>query len=146
MPHTECLEPPPMSSDSESRPMSSERLKRYIPLAVWVVAVVTLLLIPLKIVSYGYLPEDDALRHVAKAVSGKPWSEILVMRDDFPLDFHQGWHASLRWIHRSLNSDAETLVVISVVGLMLLVSFSALAWLRRPEAWLAAMMAGCIAA
>src|SRR5579862_539829 len=127
-------------------PMFSDRLKRYIPLAVWVVAVLTLLLIPFKIVSYGYLPEDDALRHAAKAVSDKPWSEILVMRSDFPLDFHQGWHSILGWIHHSLNADAETLVVISVVGLMVLVNLSILVWLRRPEAWLAAFMAGCIAA
>ena len=124
----------------------SDRLKRYIPLAVWAIAVLTLLVIPLKIVSYGYLPEDDALRHAAKAVCGKPWSEILVMRSDFPLDFHQGWHAILGWIHHSMNADVETLVVISVVGLMMLVNVSILVWLRRPEAWLAAWLAGCIAA
>jgi hypothetical protein len=126
--------------------MFSDRLNRYIPLAVWAVALTTLLLIPFKIVSYGYLPEDDALRHAAKAVSGKPWSEILVMREDFPLDFHQGWHAILGSIHRSQNANTETLVVFSVVSLMLLVNFSALVWFRRPEAWLAALTAGCMAA
>src|SRR5579862_7918375 len=135
-----------LAHSSESPPAAFDRFKRYIPLAVWAVAVLTILLIPLKIISYGYIPDDDVLRHAAKAVSDKPWSEILVMRSDFPLDFHQGWHSILGWIHHSLNADAETLVVISVVGLMVLVNLSILVWLRRPEAWLAAFMAGCIAA
>jgi hypothetical protein len=129
----------------ESPPAAFDRFKRYIPLAVWVVVVLTILLIPLKIISYGYIPDDDVLRHAAKAVSGKSWSEILVMRSDFPLDFHQGWHTILGWFHHFLNADAETLVLISMVGLMVLVNLSALSWLRRPEAWLAALMAGCLA-
>src|SRR5262249_41879852 len=100
--------------------------------------------IPAKIISYGYLPVDDALRHAAKAVSGKPWSEILVMRPDFPVDIHDGWHKLLGAIHRAFNADAETLVIGSVVGLMILVNASILAQLRRPEAWLAAMLAGAV--
>ena len=53
-----------------------ERFRRYVPLAVWLVVALVILAIPLKIISYGYLPGDDALRHCAKAVSGKPWTEI----------------------------------------------------------------------
>ena len=51
-----------------------EPLRRYVPLAVWVIVILTLLLIPLKIIGYGYIPPDDALRHAGKAVSGKSWS------------------------------------------------------------------------
>jgi len=127
------------------RRMFSERLKGYIPLAVWAIVALTVLFIPARIISYGYIPDDDALRHAAKAVSGKPWSEILVMRSDFTVDFHEGWHEILGWIHHSLNAGTETLVVLSVVGLMLLVNLAALVWLRRPEAWLAALMAVSIA-
>ena len=116
------------------------RLQRYVPLAVWVVASLTMLVIPCKIISYGYLPQDDALRHAAKAVSGKPWSEILVMRSDFAMDAHPGWHAILGGLHRWQNCNAETLVVVSVVGLMLLVSVAVLPWLRWPESWLAALL------
>ena len=43
----------------------SPKMKRYVPLAVWIVAVFTILLIPFKIISYGFLPGDDALRHAA---------------------------------------------------------------------------------
>src|ERR1700720_4110804 len=68
--------------------MASNEFKRRVPLAAWLVVVITLLLVPLKIIGYGYLPADDALRHAAKAVSGKPWSEILVMRNDFAIDQH----------------------------------------------------------
>lgn len=116
-------------------------LKRYVPLAVWVMAVFTLVCVAGKIIGYGYLPQDDALRHAAKAVSGKPWSEILVLRDDYTMDPHPGWHAILGAIHRSLNYDAEKLVIVSVAGLMILFSLAALVSLRWPEAWLAALLA-----
>src|SRR5689334_11230194 len=95
-------------------------IQRYVPLGVWVVVILTLVLIPGKIISYGYIPHDDALRHAAKAVSGKPWPEILVMRDDFGIDPHPGWHAILGAVHKLFNCNAEKLVMLSVAGLMLL--------------------------
>lgn len=119
-------------------------LKRYVPLAVWGLAVVTLILIPFKILSLGYLPADDALRHAAKAVCGKPWQEILVMSDDFRIDPHPGWHTVLGWGHRWLHLDTQQLVVTPVAGLMLLVSAVAIVWLRRPEAWLSVLLAATV--
>ena len=126
--------------------MLANRIARYVPLAAWVVAVLTLFLIPAKILSYGYLPGDDALRHAAKVVSGKPWQDILVMRSDFALDPHPGWHAVLGWIYRWQDCSAETLVVIAVFGLMLLVSAAVLPWFKRPETWLAALLVVSVAA
>jgi hypothetical protein len=117
----------------------SNKAARYVPLACWAAAILVLVIIPAKILSEGYLPGDDALRHAAKVVSGKPWSEILVMRGDFVLDAHPGWHAILGMIYHALNCNTETLVVVAVFGLMLLVSAAVLPWLRRPEAWLAAL-------
>jgi hypothetical protein len=117
---------------------------RYVPLLCWVLAVFALVLIPAKILGRGYLPPDDALRHAAKAVSGKPWQDILVMRSDFPLDAHPGWHAILSTIYRWQDCSTETLVMVAVSGLMLLVSAAVLLWLRRPEAWLAALLAVAI--
>src|SRR5215470_3285386 len=116
--------------------MLSPSFKRYIPLVSWVIVVLTLIVIPAKILSYGYLPSDDALRHAAKAVSGKPWSQILVMRPGYEIDPHAGWHFVLGGIHRIVGANAETLVVISCFALMLLVGISVLPWLRWPEAWL----------
>src|SRR5690242_3634654 len=73
---------------------------RWIPLATWLVAVILMAWIPFKILSYGYLPPDDALRHVAKAVTQRPWSEILVLRPDFQTDHNPGWHWMLARVHQ----------------------------------------------
>ena len=51
------------------------RQQQMIVLAVLLAATAAIVFIPLRILAYGYLPPDDVLRHVAKAVSGKPWSE-----------------------------------------------------------------------
>jgi len=125
--------------------MNLDFFKRYIPLAVWVVSVLTIVLVPLKIIGLGFLPMDDALRHAAKAVSGKAWQDILVMRPDFAIDPSPGWQKILEWVcpatwvQQWANGPAEALVVFSVISLMLLVTLCALPWLRRPEAWLGAL-------
>jgi hypothetical protein len=112
-------------------------INRYVPLLIYAIVILTFLCIPLKSISYGYLPPDDALRHAAKAVSGKPWSEILVLGDTYKVDHNFGWHLVLRQIYLWSHCDTETLVVFSVVALFTLVGWSAVPWLRRPEAWLA---------
>jgi hypothetical protein len=119
-------------------------LKRYIPLAVWIIVVFTLIAIPVKIISYGFIPQDDSLRHAAKAVSGKSWQEILVMRDGFQIDPSPGWQEILEQVHRGFAGDAESLVIFSSVALMLLVTLCALPWFRRPEAWLAALFVAAV--
>jgi hypothetical protein len=130
--------------------MNFTLLKRYIPLAVWGVAVFAIICVPLKIISLGFLPMDDALRHAAKAVSGKSWQEILVMRGDFAIDPSPGWQKILAWVNHAAwvqnwpDGPAEALVIFSVVSLMLLVTLCALPWLRRPEAWLGALLAAAV--
>ena len=63
---------------------------RWVRPLVLLVTAAALFLIPLKVVSYGFMPIDDALRHVAKAVTGRSWPEILVMRDGMTMDSHPG--------------------------------------------------------
>ena len=121
-----------------------EALRRYVPLAVWVIVLLVLLAIPLKIISCGYLPGDDALRHAAKAVSGKSWSEILILNPAYQMDHEFGWNLLLGKIHRWENWDAEMLVVFSVVALFVLTCWSVLPWLKRPEAWLITLIAAMI--
>ena len=77
-----------------------ETFRRYVPLAAWTIVILLLLYIPLKVIGYGYLPADDALRHAAKAVSGKTWPEILVLGPAFHFDPNWGWHWLLEKIHR----------------------------------------------
>src|ERR1039458_5561160 len=125
------------NGNSNSSPLDAVR--RYVPLAVWAIVILVVLAIPLKIIGYGYLPADDALRHAAKAVSGKPWPDILVMGPAFKIDHNFGWHFLLRQIFLWSKCSTEGLVLFSVVALFTLVSWSALPWLKRPEAWLIAL-------
>ena len=117
-----------------------EKFRRYVPLAAWLLVALVVLFIPLKIISYGYLPGDDALRHCAKAVSGKPWSEILVVGEVFKIDQSLGWHGILGALHQALGWNVEGLMIFSVVALFLVLNGVLLPWLRRPEAWLGALL------
>jgi hypothetical protein len=141
-----------MTEDNEnSRSSPLDALRRYIPLAVWAIVILVILAIPLRIISYGFLPGDDALRHAAKAMSGKPWPDILVLGPAFKIDTNFGWHLLLRQIYLRNKCvppnearDAENLVLFAVVALFALVNWSALPWLKRPEAWLIALMAAAL--
>jgi hypothetical protein len=121
-------------------------LAAYVPILVWVLVAVTLVLIPLRIAAYGYIPLDDAVRHAAKAVCGKPWPEILVMRPDATIDSHAAWHAGLRALYLATGCGIDTLVVIPMAGLCLLVLFAPIPGLRAPEAWLASWAVACMTA
>jgi hypothetical protein len=121
-----------------------EKFRRYVPLTVWAIISLVILSIPLKIISYGYLPGDDALRHCAKAVSGKPWPEIIVTGENFQIDHNLGWHSILGILHRALDWNAENLLVFSVVALFILINAATLPWLKRPEAWLVVLLAAMI--
>ncbi len=119
-------------------------MNRYIPLLIWIIVVSVVILIPLKIIGYGFLPMDDALRHAAKTVSGRSWQQILVMRNDFPIDPSPGWQKILEWVHDLNGGGDESLVMFSVAALMLLVMLCGLPWFRRPEAWLAALLLAAV--
>ncbi len=116
--------------------IADKKLGRYVPLLVWIIAALTIVVIPLKVIGLGFLPPDDALRHAARAVTGRPWAEILVLGDVMKMEHNFGWHALLRGIHLGANADAEALVIFSIIAMFSMMGLSGLAWLRRPEAWL----------
>jgi hypothetical protein len=120
--------------------------RRLAPRAVWIVAALLAVLIPLRILQHGYRPSDDALRHVAKALSGKAWPEILVVEEGYGADEHPGWHALLSAAHRAFGWDGDTLVQLSVAVPFALFWLALLVWRRRPEALLAAMLAASVLA
>lgn len=101
-------------------------------------ALVVLVLVPLRILGEGYAPQDDALRHAAKAVAGRDWSEILLHRPGI-VDNSPGWHALLTAVHRVTGADQHALLSIEIVTLFLLFSVGPLVLMRRIEAWVAAL-------
>jgi hypothetical protein len=109
---------------------------RFVPLLVLAGVLLVVLLLPLKIIGFGFLPPDDALADAAKAITGKPWPEILVLRSDYAIDNHIGWHTLLRQAYLWTKCGDESLVLFSMAALFTLVGWSALPWLKRPEAWL----------
>ena len=118
-----------------------EPFRRYVPLAAWAIIILLLLIIPFKVISYGYLPSDDALRHAAYAMSGKAWPEILVLN---PLAFHfdpnWGWHWLLKQIYFASHCTTDQLVWVEVALLFMVGSLAIIGCLKRPEAWLAAFL------
>ncbi len=114
---------------------------------VWLraAALAAVILVPLRIIAQGFLPGDDALRHVAKAVSGRPWTDVLLLRPGITLDSNPGWHTVLGFLHSALGLGTVDLLIVSVVGLFVVLSLGPVLLLRRPEAWLLALVAVCLA-
>ena len=119
-------------------------LKRWVPLLVWLLVVLCFISIPLKIGALGYLPTDDALRHAAKVVSGKAWSDIIILRPEMTIDLHPGWHAILGFVHCAAGVQLDGLVVLEISVAFLLLCSAPLFWLRRPEAWALAMLTALV--
>jgi len=111
----------------------------WVRIGIWLFVTAILVALPWHILSHGYLPPDDALRHAAKAVSGKSWPQILVMRPDITIDTNPGWHWILARIYHLTGSNTRALVRFSVVSMFLLFTAAPLPWMRRPEAWLGAL-------
>lgn len=110
------------------------------PLAAWAAVILVLLCIALKIVAYGYLPGGDLRRHVAKAFTDKPYTDIVVMRSTYTVDHSPGWEWLLTALHKHAGLDKDALVSFSIISLLLCFFFAPLPWLRRPEAWLLALL------
>ena len=55
------------------------------------------------------------------------------------MDHNFGWDFIVRRVYLLTHWDAEGLLIFSTVALFALLGLAALPWLRRPEAWLAAL-------
>lgn len=111
------------------------RLHKIVPVVVTMLCVVIISLIPINVMLQGFFPTDDVLRHAAKAISGRDWSQILVLRSDMTIDIHAGWHGILTLIHKVMGCNASGLVFFSITALFILYSLTAILLLRRPESW-----------
>ena len=127
------------NNKEESVGKASKR-PRLVVIIVSCLFVLALLLISLRVISYGYIPGDDAMRHAAKAVSGKGWGEILVLRPEITMDSHVWWHKILEFIYQMTGCSADQLVVFSIVSLFVVFCVVPIFFLKRPEAWLMALL------
>jgi len=121
--------------------MNSSRLQRWVPLLVWIAVPATFILIVFQILSYGFVPGGDARRHVAKVMTDKEYNQIVVLRPEYKIDHSPGWDWILRHLHRLAGWNEDELMSFSVAAMMLCVFLAGLPWLRRPEAWMAALLA-----
>jgi len=96
------------------------------------------LVIPLRMLAYGYMPPDDAMRHAAFAVVDRNWGDLILLDPRFPawMDPHAGWHALLRAVHTMTQWDQGALVNLSVVLGLWVFTFGGVLASGNPPAWL----------
>lgn len=123
----------------KQRAASSFKERLFYLLAL-ILCLATALMVPLRIIGQGFEPVDDALRHVAKVVSGKEWSDILMVRPEISMDSHPGWHLILSAFQSLFNAQPDDLIVFSVIFMFLLFAFIPIFFFRRPEAWMLALL------
>lgn len=114
---------------------------RWSRLLAWAVVI----LIPVRILSLGFLPVDDALRHAGKALTDRTWQEVLVMRPEATEDSHPGWHWILKQVHQVTGATAVDLVFFSVLALFVLMAGAGLSR-SNPTAWMLAMLIAYVTA
>jgi hypothetical protein len=95
------------------------------------------LMIPMRILSYGYLPPDDALRHSAYAVSDREWGDIMLINPELrpDIDGQAGWHSFLKMVYRATNWTPGQLVSVSVALGLLTFMMGGLIASGNPPAW-----------
>jgi hypothetical protein len=113
--------------------------QRFIRSLILLMCLSALLLTCMRVIGHGFFPGDDALRHVAKVISGKSWSEILVIRPEITMDSHPGWHAILSGFQSLTKCDKTVLLNFSVIFLFLVFTFPPVFYFRRCEAWIATL-------
>lgn len=105
---------------------------------------IALLAVPLKIMSYGYRPPDDAKRHSAHALDTRTWDEIVVQNSGAVADTNPGWDTLLRLLHKQFNWDQEELLIFSVVGLASLYLLTGLFLVQDSMAWAIGLLVGLL--
>ena len=118
-------------------PTTEERVTR---LVLLLVILAVLLLVPLRIIAYGFLPPDDVLRHTAFAVVNRQWGDVMLIDPRLPasMDLHPTWHAFLRALHDLLQWDQGVLLTVCIVLAFWTFAFAGIIASGHPAAWLLA--------
>jgi hypothetical protein len=110
------------------------------PFIVLCISLLSLVLMIFIVDGQGYVPHDDCLRHCAKALSGKSWSEILILRPDYTSDHNLGWHKLLEVYSHLTGADFSGLMSFSIIFIFLSAVFFMPFLMSRPEAWVGALL------
>ncbi|NCD32747.1 MAG: hypothetical protein EOL87_04935 [Spartobacteria bacterium] len=121
-------------------------VRKYGVMLTLLLTLIVLLAVPLKIMSYGYRPPDDAKRHSAHALDTRSWNEIVVQDTGAVADTNPGWDTLLRLLHKQLHWDQESLLIFSVVALASLYLLTGLFLIKDALAWTIGLLIGILAA
>jgi hypothetical protein len=113
---------------------------RTLRLVTLLVILSVFLLVPLRIIAYGYLPPDDVMRHTAFAIADRQWGDVILLDPRFPswMDLHPGWHAVLRSVHEIMQWDQGALMSLSILLAFWTFTFAGTMASGNPTAWLLA--------
>ena len=118
-----------------------------VPLITLCLSLCALFLLPLSIIGTGYIPFDDVLSNVARAVGEKSWDSVILLRPDVSLALHNpGWDVLLEAVYQAGGMGRNALVATAVAGMMLAFLLSGLVAVKRPEAWLISLLVGFVIA
>jgi hypothetical protein len=93
------------------------------------------------LISQGYTPSDDALRHSGKVIAGKSWQQILLFDNPNLGDVHHGWHSFLTLINNNfLHSDVpEPIMLFSIAFLFIYAVFLPSLFVKRKDIYIIVM-------
>jgi hypothetical protein len=102
----------------------------------WLFFILIALFTPFFILKQGYMPVDDALRHAAKPISGKEWTEIGTFVPEVKMDHNYGWDKFLTFAHKNLGFETQQdLLDLSIVALFWIFVFGGLLCFKSPIPW-----------
>jgi len=105
----------------------------------WAVVLGFLVSVPFIRFAIGALPSDDGLRHVAQAISGRPWTDVTFIREDCRMDHSPGWNWLLAEVHRLTGMEQKGLLDLAVYGLFALYAVVGLGISPAPIFWMASI-------
>lgn len=115
-------------------------IKKREQIILLLIIVAAIFFIPFKILSYGWAPSDDALRHVAFSTIDAKWSDVLVIDEKLGSDHNPGWHEILRFLYRHFGLDKTDLIFFSVCALFCLVNLCGVWASPSPICWCLALL------
>lgn len=120
-------------------------MKKYIPLLILVISAILLLIIPLKILSLGFAPQDDIRANCGVIASERSWGDFLVLNEETRISIHVGWLNLWKCFYGLTGRDKEFLLLGMVAIMFWVITLLPLFTLNRPEALLGGLFACFVA-